>query len=66
MSIQTSHQRLSRLRSLRLANAPKWIIKSEQVALVLNHCGLNFTGIGKPCSKAQSELMTKHVTPLME
>lgn len=57
--------RLERLRRLRSMNAPRWIIRSEQVALLLQREGLRFAGIGKPCSKRQGELVEKFVTPHM-
>jgi len=57
--------RLNRLKTLRNIGAPKWAIKSEQVALVLNRQGLRHTGIGSDMSAKQKQLYTKHVVPLM-
>jgi len=61
--ITTRTDRLRRLRCLRQMDAPLYIIRSEQVALCLTRKGLNHAGIGKPQSKAQSDLYTKFVLP---
>lgn len=58
--------RLRRLRTLRSCNAPKWIVKSEQVALAMYRKGLKFRGIGKTSGKYQAELFARHVHPLMK
>lgn len=58
--------RLARLVNLRKSGAPMWVIKSEQVALVLNHKGRKHAGIGSDGSKLQKELYLKHVRPHME
>jgi len=63
--LPTPAERLARLKRLREIGAPKWIIKSEQVALVLNRKGRKHVGIGKKSSKLQGELYVKYVQPLM-
>lgn len=65
VSIQTRGQRLERLRRLRRMGAPRWVVRSEQVALVLNCEGLHHRGIGKPASQRQQELYGRFVTPCM-
>lgn len=57
--------RLARLVRLRQIGAPLWVIKSEQIALVLNAAGRKHTGIGKNHSKCQGELYKKYVVPHM-
>lgn len=61
----TPRQRFSRVRRLRAIGAPAWVVKSEQVALVLAKKGLKYTGLGSTPSKAQSQLFEKYVTPLL-
>lgn len=48
-------QRIGRLTRLRAMHAPKWIIKSEQVALVMNRRGLKYDILNP--SKSQEKLM---------
>jgi hypothetical protein len=57
--------RLRRLRVLRENNAPRWIVRSEQVALLLCREGLRFVGIGKSGNARQTELYEKFVIPNM-
>jgi hypothetical protein len=57
--------RLQRLKNLRKCGAPKWIIKSEQIALFLNSKGRKHYGIGYAPSQCQAKLYEKHVQPLM-
>lgn len=57
--------RLARLARLREYGAPKWVIKSEQVALALGRKGLLHNGIGKDGSKEQVRLYDKFVRPYM-
>ena len=57
--------RLARLVRLRKINAPLWVIKSEQIALVLNSVGRKHYGIGKNPSKCQGYLYEKYVVPNM-
>jgi hypothetical protein len=66
MSFDTKQNRLARLRRLRKMKAPQWIVKMEQIALVLNSEGLKFHIPGKPMSKRQGDLQLKHVCPLLE
>ena len=63
--LQTRGERLERLRTLRSSRAPRWIIRSEQVALLLGREGLKHSGIGKASSKRQAELYEKFVLPCM-
>lgn len=58
--------RLARLVRLRQMGAPLWVIKTEQIALVLNAAGKRNAGIGKRFSACQSRLYEKHVTPLIQ
>ena len=58
-------QRLARLRQLRAISSPRWIVRSEQVALLLNREGLQHKGIGKAASKRQKELYDRFVLPTM-
>lgn len=58
--------RLARLVRLRELKVPLWVIKSEQIALVLNAKGKRHTGIGKDGSQEQERLYAKYVAPLME
>ena len=58
--------RLARIKRLREISAPLWVIKHEQIALVMNRKGMKYYGIGQTPSKKQAELVEKHVTPLME
>ena len=58
--------RLKRLVRLRELNAPKWVIKTEQIALILNYKGRRNYGIGQDFSKCQAELYELHVSPLLE
>jgi hypothetical protein len=46
-------------------NAPRWVIKAEQVAMVLNRCGRKHYPIGKTPSNAQATLYERHVKPAM-
>lgn len=62
----TKSERLARLIRLRAVDAPKWIIRSEQVALVLARKGLKHRGLGRKWSKTQEELYEKYVSPEME
>jgi hypothetical protein len=57
--------RLERLRHLRHINAPLWVIKSEQIALVMNRDGMKFSGAFGPRSKRQQALEEKHMLPVM-
>jgi hypothetical protein len=57
--------RLTRLVRLRQIDAPYWVIKSEQIALVLNASGRKHSGIGKTPSKCQASLYEKYVAPYM-
>lgn len=45
--------------------APLWIVRSQQVALVLNARGLKHVGLGKRQSKAQAELYERFVIPCL-
>lgn len=65
MRDEMSRLRLERLINLRRMKAPPWVIRSEQVALLLNKEGLKHAGIGKRFGKRQRELYVKFVTPLM-
>lgn len=56
---------LERLRNLRLGGAPKWIIKSSQVNMVLARQGLRGVYIGRTPSKKAAELFDRHVRPFM-
>ena len=58
--------RLARLVYLRQINTPKWVIKSEQIALVLNSRGKRHAGVGKEGSTCQATLYERHVKPLLE
>ena len=58
--------RLARLVRLRELKVPLWVIKSEQIALVLNSKGKRHAGIGKDGNQEQERLYAKHVAPLME
>lgn len=58
--------RLARLVRLRELNSPKWVIKTEQIALVLNAKGKKNGAIGKAFSKEQEELYARHVAPLLK
>lgn len=58
--------RLARLVRLRQIGAPLWVIKTEQIALVLNAAGKRNGGIGSRFSVCQSKLYEKHVVPLMD
>lgn len=57
---------LAHLRRLRELDAPKWIIKTAQIGMVLNRSGLKHVGIGKDGSMRQRELYGKYVVPLLE
>lgn len=57
--------RLARLVRLRQTGAPLWVIKSEQIALILNAAGRKHGGIGKPSSMCQDKLYEKYVVPNM-
>lgn len=59
-------KRLDRIRRLRRMGAPRWIVKTEQIAMVLNRAGLRNAGIGKDGSQRQQELYARHVLPLLE
>lgn len=58
--------RLARLVNLRKIGAPLWVIKTEQIALVLNAAGRKNYGIGKSFSVCQGKLYEKHVKPLLD
>lgn len=58
--------RLARLVNLRKLGAPQWIIKSEQIALVLNSKGKKHSKIGSDFSKEQEMLYQKYVQPLLD
>lgn len=58
--------RLARLVRLREMKAPLWIIKTEQIALVLNSKGKKNAGIGKDGNQEQEKLYEKYVKPLLE
>lgn len=58
--------RLARLVRLRKLKAPLWVIKTEQIALVLNSKGKKHAGIGKDGNKEQEYLYTKYVKPLLQ
>lgn len=55
--------RLERLVNLRKLGAPKWIIKSEQIALYMNSKGMRSNMLDP--SKKQLELQERHVVPLL-
>jgi len=57
-------KRLARLKRLRELKVPLVIIKTEQIALVLNRDGMKFAGIGSDMSNRQAELYAKYVNPL--
>ena len=57
--------RLARLVRLREMKAPLWIIKTEQIALVLNSKGKKNAGIGKDGNQEQEKLYAKYVKPLI-
>lgn len=57
--------RLARLVRLREMKAHLWIIKSEQIALVLNSKGKRHVGIGKDGNEEQKCLYEKYVKPLI-
>lgn len=63
--MRTRAQNLDLLRRLRSMGAPLWIIRSQQVASLLNRRGLKHAGLGKPQSKAQAELYERFVIPSM-
>jgi hypothetical protein len=50
-----------RVKLLRQQGAPRWVIKAEQIAMILNRQGLKHVGIGKRASKKQTELYQKYV-----
>jgi hypothetical protein len=45
---------LTRIKHLREISAPKWIIKSEQIAMVMNRKGFKHCEIGSDGSKKTS------------
>ena len=57
--------RLARLVRLREMKAPMWVIKAEQIALVLNSKGKRHVGIGKDGNEEQNRLYAKYVKPLI-
>jgi hypothetical protein len=61
---ELSRERAARVRRLRENQAPRWVIKAEQVAMVLNRRGLKTGKIGA-FSKAQQALYDRHVIPLL-
>lgn len=56
---------LKRLKFLRNAGAPLWVIRSDQIGLALARKGLKHTGLGRQASKTQGALYQKFVIPLM-
>lgn len=58
--------RLTRLVNLRKLGAPLWIIKTEQIALLLNSKGKKHSKIGSDFSKEQELLYQKYVQPLLD
>jgi hypothetical protein len=62
----TRADRLRRLLSLRSLDAPRWVVRSEQVALLLMREGLKHRGIGKKFGKRQGELYERFVIPYMD
>lgn len=63
--MRTRAQNLDMLRRLRSQGAPLWVIKSQQVASLLNRRGLKHHGLGMKASKAQGELYERFVIPHM-
>jgi hypothetical protein len=57
--------RLARLARLRQCRAPLWIIRWEQVALLLNRKGIKADLLSRTPSKLQRKLVTQYVKPLM-
>lgn len=49
---------------MRELNAPKWMIKSEQIGMVLNRIGMKYNGLGRR-SKVEQNLVDRHVIPLL-
>lgn len=65
--MRQAKKRVARLQRLRAhPDCPRWVIKCEQVALVLNRAGMRFAGLGQPMSMRQHELYAKHVIPLLD
>ena len=63
--IARAGERMRRVVRLRASGAPAWIVKSEQVAMVLWRKGFRHRGVGTDFSNLQAELYARHVTPLM-
>jgi hypothetical protein len=61
----TRADRLRRLLTLRAMGAPRWVVRSEQVALLLMREGLKHRGVGKKFGRRQGELYERFVTPHM-
>lgn len=59
-------ERLQRLKRLRAVNAPRMIIKCEQIALIMNKRGKKYAGLGRPASKMQRELEMRHIVLVEE
>lgn len=60
-------KRLPRLVQLRRQGAPRWVVKSEQIALVLNSRGKRHYGLaGGNRSALEERLYEKHVIPLLD
>ena len=66
MAKHTRKDRLARIMRLKEINAPKWVVKSEQVAMLLNRENLHHRGIGKGFSNRQAELYEKFVRPYLD
>jgi hypothetical protein len=62
---EMARDRLGKLLRLRAMPAPRWVIKSEQIAMVLNRKGMKHTRPGATPSKTQGDLYVKHVCPLL-
>jgi hypothetical protein len=64
--VDNCSKRLLRLVHLRSLNSPLWIIKTEQIALVLNSRGLKAPGLaGQYTSKLAEDLYVKYIIPLL-
>lgn len=52
---QYAKVRLGRLMRMRELNAPKWMIKSEQIGMVLNRIGMKYNGLGRRSKVADTQ-----------
>jgi hypothetical protein len=58
---------LRRLVYNRKSGAPKWILKSDQIALLLLRRGIEYKGIGESYwHKEQERLYMKYIVPLLD